>query len=101
MVLHVHKKRTDKLDLVTVANEFVDSSETRLARFGRFDDTDRRHKNVLAKAKSVQVSSIKFWLLCWFYWFYVYIFLCYIFVFIFQEFTFRRRYEIIPNLRMF
>ena len=60
MVLHVHKKRTDKLDLVTVANEFVDSSETRLARFGRFDDTDRRHKNVLAKTKSVQVSSIKF-----------------------------------------
>ena len=40
MVLHVHKKRTDKIDLITIANEFADGSETRLARFGRFD-TDR------------------------------------------------------------
>ena len=60
MVLHVHKERTDKLNLITVANEFVDGSETRLARFGRFDDTDRRRKNVPVKTQSVQVSSIKF-----------------------------------------
>ena len=38
MVLHVHKKRTDKVDLITVANEFVEGSATRLTRFGRFDD---------------------------------------------------------------
>ena len=38
MVLHVHKKRTDKVDLITVANEFVDGSATRLTRFGCFDD---------------------------------------------------------------
>ena len=82
------KTHTNKLDLITVANEFVDSSETRLARFGRFHDTDRQRKNVPVKSKSVQVSTIKFWLLCWFYWFCVYIFLCYIFVFIFQELTF-------------
>ena len=40
MVLRVHKKRTNKLDLITVANKFVDGSEIRLARFGCFDDTD-------------------------------------------------------------
>ena len=60
MVFHVHKKRTDKLTLITVANEFVDGSETRLARFRRFDDTDRWRKNVPVKTQSVQASSIKF-----------------------------------------
>ena len=60
MVLHVHKKHTNKQDLITVANEFVDGSETRLACFGRFHDTDRRRKNVSVKTLSVQVSSIKF-----------------------------------------
>ena len=40
IVLRVHKKRTNKLDLITVANKFVDGSEIRLARFGCFDDTD-------------------------------------------------------------
>ena len=40
IVLRVHKKRTNKLDLITVANRFVDGSEIRLARFGCFDDTD-------------------------------------------------------------
>ena len=60
MVLHVHKERTDKLNLITVTNEFADGSETRLARFGRFNDTDRRRKNVPVKTQSVQVSSIKF-----------------------------------------
>ena len=40
IVLRVHKKRTNKLDLITVANNFVDGSEIRLARFGCFDDTD-------------------------------------------------------------
>ena len=60
MVLHVHKKRSDKLDSVTVANEFVDSSETRLACFGLFDHTYLRLKNVPVKTQSVQVSSIKF-----------------------------------------
>lgn len=40
IVLRVHKKRTNKLDLITVANKFVNGSEIRLARFGCFDDTD-------------------------------------------------------------
>ena len=85
MVIHVHKNRSDKLDLITVANKFVDGSEISLARSERFNDTERRRKNVPVKTQSVQVSSIKFWLLCWFYFFCVYIFLCYTFVCIIQE----------------
>ena len=53
MVLHVQKKRTDKLDLITVASEFVYSSETRLAHLGCFDGTDRRRKNVQVKTQFV------------------------------------------------
>ena len=60
MVLHVHKKRTDELDLITVANEFVDGSEICLAHIGRFDDTDQQRINVPVKTHSVQVSSMKF-----------------------------------------
>ena len=60
MVLHVQKKRTDKLDLITVASEFVYSSETRLAHLGCFDGTDRRRKNVQVKTQFVKISLIKF-----------------------------------------
>ena len=60
MVLHVYEKDTNKQDLFMVANEFVDGSETRLASFGRFHDTEQRRKNVSLKTLSVQVSSIKF-----------------------------------------
>ena len=63
-VVHVHKKRTDKLNLITVANEFIDGSETRLARFGCFDDTDGGRENVPVKTQPVQASSVMFWLLC-------------------------------------
>ena len=59
-MVHVHKKRTDKLDLISIANEFIDGSETRLARFGCFDDTDRGRKNVPVKTQPVQASSVMF-----------------------------------------
>lgn len=36
MVLHIHKDKTDKLSLIDVANEFV-NSEHRLSYFGKFD----------------------------------------------------------------
>ena len=87
LVLHVQKKRTNKIKLITVANKFFDGSETCLARAGHFYDIDRRCNNVTV-TQSVQVSSMKFWLLRWFYFFCVYIFLRYIFVCIFQELTF-------------
>ena len=35
MILHVHKDRTDALDLKEVANEFVSGSEHRLRIFGK------------------------------------------------------------------
>ena len=57
-VVHVHKKRTDKLDLISIANEFIDGSETRLARFGCFDDTDGGRKNVPVKTQPVQASLL-------------------------------------------
>ena len=37
MVLNVYKEVLDKLDLTTVANEFVQGSEHRLHVFGTFD----------------------------------------------------------------
>ena len=36
MVLHVHKEITDKLDLISIANEFVGDSDHRLKFFGAF-----------------------------------------------------------------
>ena len=36
MVLHVHKERTDCLDIVAVANDFVSASEHRSSIFGTF-----------------------------------------------------------------
>ena len=36
MILHVHKDRTDLLNEIDVANEFVGDSEHRLWLFGKF-----------------------------------------------------------------
>ena len=36
MVLHVHKERTDNLDLIEIARELVRGSENRLSIFGSF-----------------------------------------------------------------
>ena len=36
MILHVHKDRTDDLNLAEVANEFVSVKEQRKAVFGNF-----------------------------------------------------------------
>ena len=40
MLLAVHQSLTDKLDLIQVANEFVEQSEHRLAIFGKFQKSD-------------------------------------------------------------
>ena len=37
MLLHLHKEKLDKLDLVFIANEFVSGSKHRLSFFGKFD----------------------------------------------------------------
>ena len=36
LVLHVHKDRTDKLNMKTCLNDFVSGSEHRLHLFGKF-----------------------------------------------------------------
>jgi len=53
---HVHKDRTDELDLINVANDFVSGSEHRLSIFGKFQVTDNKRSQVLVKTKSTQVS---------------------------------------------
>ena len=40
MVLHIHKERTDKIDIVSVANEFVAQREHRSSIFGKFTEAD-------------------------------------------------------------
>ena len=62
--------------------------------FGCFYYTDWRRKNVPTKIQSVQVSSIKFWLLCWFCWFFMYIYFCAIFLCVyFKNWHFWCRYS--------
>lgn len=39
-MLHFHKDRTDKLDLIKIANGFVSSDEKRLRIFGKFSEKD-------------------------------------------------------------
>lgn len=36
MMLHIHKDRTDSMNLDEVANDFIDRKETRVALFGKF-----------------------------------------------------------------
>ena len=47
MLLHIHRDRTDKLELVDVANDFVKGLEHRLNVFGTFleSDTSTQHAN--------------------------------------------------------
>ena len=40
MVLHIHKELTDKLDLITIANDFVAGDTYRLTVFGTFTSKD-------------------------------------------------------------
>ena len=40
MILHIHRKLTDKLNLTAVANEFVTGSEHRSTLFGTFETSD-------------------------------------------------------------
>ena len=46
MMLHVHKDRTDKLNLIDVANDFVHGSSHRLELFGRFQEDDKQKRNI-------------------------------------------------------
>ena len=52
LVLHVHKDRTDSLDLITVANNFVIDSDHRLSIFGCFTESDCYSGGFCFKCKS-------------------------------------------------
>ena len=56
LVLHVHRDRTDKIDLMTAANEFVGQHENRKQLFGRFTANDMPRK-LSFLSKSTQTSS--------------------------------------------
>ena len=56
MMLHVHKTRTDSLDLVEVANEFVSFRDVRKSTFGTFTHTDLKRSEVHVKSKSTQCN---------------------------------------------
>lgn len=57
MLLHVHKERTDRLDLVHVANNFA-ASPHRRDIFGTFTTSDLAGTSVLQATKATQ--TVKF-----------------------------------------
>ena len=56
MVLHIHKDRKDKLQLVDVANDFVFESNHRKTLFGISDNVDLRRKNIPIISAGIQVN---------------------------------------------
>ena len=44
MILHIHREKTDKLDLVDIANRFVGKNDTRKRMFGRFTECGRSRR---------------------------------------------------------
>ena len=56
MMLHVHKDRTDALNLVDVANDFVGEKENRKQLFGKFSANDIPNKFSIS-SKSTQTKN--------------------------------------------
>ena len=55
MILHVQKDRTDKIDLVDVANQFVEWKDNSVHIFGKFTCNDIKPKGEM-KSSSLQTS---------------------------------------------
>lgn len=55
MTLHVHRDRTDSIDLVAAANQFVGEQENRKQLFGSFTTNDLSRKVSLV-SRSTQTS---------------------------------------------
>ena len=45
MILHVHKNKTDNLDLVSIGNIFIGASNERKEKFGKFRAIDIQIKS--------------------------------------------------------
>lgn len=56
MLLHVHKDQVDNLDIIDVANDFVDGSEHRLSLFGKFSWLDSSRCLVLQRTVGTQAN---------------------------------------------
>ena len=52
MIIHVHKEKVDNLDIIAVANEFVNKNETRKKNFGKFIKQD-----LLIKPESTNIGT--------------------------------------------
>ena len=57
IVLHVHRDKTDAINLIDVANNFVGDNETRKSMFGKFSNNDLPRKSKL-ETKSVQMNFV-------------------------------------------
>lgn len=55
LLLHVHKDRTDSLDLIEVANEFVSLRDVRKSTFDTFTHTDFKRTDAHVKSKALKV----------------------------------------------
>ena len=52
MILHVHKNKTDALDLISIANTFVRESSDRNERFGTFKRGDLQKRYIQRDAST-------------------------------------------------
>ena len=58
--MHIHKERTDKIDLIKVANEFVEWKDNRRQIFGTFSPTDISRR-AACQSKSTQTWKHSFY----------------------------------------
>ena len=56
MILHIHKEKTDAMDLVEVANKFVEWKDNRNQIFGKFTKYDIAPKSKAATASTQTVA---------------------------------------------
>ena len=64
MLMHIHKERTDKIDLIKVANEFVEWKDNRRQIFGTFSPTDISRRAANKSPSSRQLAALLWPFLC-------------------------------------
>ena len=60
MLMHIHKERTDKIDLIKVANEFVEWKDNRRQIFGTFSPTDISRQEQPVRVNLLKLENIHF-----------------------------------------
>lgn len=56
MILHVHKEKTDGMNLIEVANKFVDWKDNRSQIFGKFTKYDSTPKSKVATVSTQMIA---------------------------------------------